>query len=367
MGKRKRSLENMVIDNSFWAGRRVFLTGHTGFKGGWLALWLHRLGAEVHGLSLAPSSLPCLFENAGVEKVLAGSTLADIQDYPILESVLKKANPEIIFHLAAQPLVRASYREPSKTLAVNVMGTTHLLEAARQLGGLRAMLVITTDKCYENHEWVYPYRENDPLGGHDPYSASKACAEIVVASYRASFFDRKGGAAIATARAGNVIGGGDWAEDRLVPDCIRGFTNNQKVELRYPAAVRPWQHVLEPLSGYLMLAEALCGEGSPDFAEAWNFGPDASGDATVGEIAHRIAKYWGQGKIVLPSAASKQPHEAGLLRLDITKARNHLHWKPHWSIDRALEETVGWYKAWYSGKDMHTHTLNQIDSFTGEN
>ncbi len=359
-------MENMVIDEKFWAGKRVFLTGHTGFKGGWLAIWLHRLGAEVHGFSLAPTTTPSLFDTAQIEKVLVSDTQGDIRDFPTLESALKKANPEIIFHLAAQPLVRASYREPLETIASNVMGTTHLLEAARKIDGLRAILVITTDKCYENQEWVYPYRENDPLGGHDPYSASKACAEIVAASYRASFFSKEGVVAVATARAGNVIGGGDWAEDRLVPDCIRAFSTDQNVELRYPEAIRPWQHVLEPISGYLMLAEALCGEHAPDYAGAWNFGPDASGDATVGEIAHRVAEYWGRGKIVLPIAAGCQPHEAGLLRLDITKAQSLLRWNPRWSIDCALGETVGWYKAWHSGKDMNAYTLAQIDTFIGE-
>lgn len=357
-------MENMVIDNSFWAGKRVFLTGHTGFKGGWLALWLQHLGAEVHGYSLNPPTAPSLFETAQVAKALASDIRGDIRDCPAIEGALKQANPEIIFHLAAQPLVRASYREPLETLATNVMGTAHLLEAARQVDGLRAVVVITTDKCYENREWVYPYRETDPLGGHDPYSASKACAEIVAASYRASFFGKERAVSVATARAGNVIGGGDWAEDRLVPDCIRAFSRGQSVELRYPEAVRPWQHVLEPLSGYLMLAESLCGASAPDYAEAWNFGPDASGDATVGEIAQRVAKSWGKGEVVLPTFHN-HPHEAGLLRLDITKARSHLHWSPCWSIDRALEETVAWYKAWHSGKDMHAYTLAQIDTFKG--
>lgn len=355
-------MENMVIDDTFWAGRRVFLTGHTGFKGGWLALWLQRLGAEVHGYSLAPPTAPGLFEIAQVAKMLASDTRGDIRDYPAFADALKKANPEVIFHLAAQPLVRASYRDPLETLATNVMGTAHLLQAARHVDGLRAIVVITTDKCYENREWVYPYRETDPLGGHDPYSASKACAEIVAASYRASFFGKKDVAAVATARAGNVIGGGDWAEDRLVPDCIRAFSCGQSVELRYPEAVRPWQHVLEPLAGYLMLAEALCSEAAVDYAKAWNFGPDAGGDATVGEIAQRVAGLWGKGKVAFP-AAHNHLHEAGLLRLDITKARDHLRWSPRWSIDRALEETVSWYKAWHSGQNMHAYTLAQIDTF----
>lgn len=358
-------MENMVIGDTFWTGKRVFLTGHTGFKGGWLALWLRHLGAEVHGYSMNPPTAPSLFETAQVAKTLESDTRGDIRDYPAFEGALKKANPEVIFHLAAQPLVRASYREPLETLATNVMGTAHLLEAARQVDGLRAIVVITTDKCYENREWVYPYREIDPLGGHDPYSASKACAEIVTASYRASFFGKEGAAAVATARAGNVIGGGDWAEDRLVPDCIRAFSKGQSVELRYPEAVRPWQHVLEPLSGYLMLAEILCGKPAPGYAEPWNFGPGANGDATVGEIAQRVAGLWGSGEVVLPTTHN-HPHEAGLLRLDVTKARSRLHWSPRWSIDRALEETVAWYKAWHSGKDMRVFTLAQIAAFTDE-
>lgn len=358
-------MENLALSSrpSFWAGRRVFLTGHTGFKGGWLALWLRQLGAEVHGFSLEPPTEPNLFDTAQVAKSLASDTRSDIRDYLAVESALRKANPEIVFHLAAQPLVRASYREPLETLAVNVMGTAHLLEAARHIPDLRAVLVITTDKCYENREWVYPYRENDPLGGHDPYSASKACAEIVAASYRMSFFAQEGASAVATARAGNVIGGGDWAEDRLVPDCIRAFGGGGNVDLRNPEAVRPWQHVLDPLSGYLLLAEALC-EGTSNYAEAWNFGPDASGDATVGEIARRVAALWGDGKVT-PQASSGDLHEAGLLRLDITKARSRLHWQPRWPIERALVETVAWYKAWHAGKDMHAYTLGQIAAFEG--
>ncbi|MDQ3000912.1 MAG: CDP-glucose 4,6-dehydratase [Fibrobacterota bacterium] len=349
--------------SSFWTGKRVFLTGHTGFKGGWLALWLHKLGAEVHGFALEPSTSDNLFKTAQVSKALASDTRADLGDYPALEKALTKAAPEIVLHLAAQALVRHSYREPLATLATNVMGTAQLLEASRSIDSIKGILAVTTDKCYENREWVFPYRENDALGGHDPYAASKACAEIVTASYRASFFDKQDAPAIATARAGNVIGGGDWAEDRLVPDCIRAFIEGRSVELRYPDAVRPWQHVLEPLSGYLMLAEALCGKASSGFREAWNFGPDASGDATVGEIARRVAAAWGAGKVVTPVIAD-HPHEAGQLRLDVTKARNRLLWSPHWSIGRALDETVSWYKAWHGGKDMHAFTLNQINTFS---
>jgi CDP-glucose 4,6-dehydratase len=357
-------MENMVNTQAFWAGKKVFLTGHTGFKGGWLAIWLHKLGAQVHGFSLNPPTTPSFFDTARVAKTLATDTRGDIRDYPTLEAAMKNANPDVIFHLAAQPLVRASYREPLGTLNTNIMGTAHLLEAARQLSSLNAVLIITTDKCYENREWIYPYREVDPLGGHDPYSASKASAEIVTASYRSSFFMGERTASLATARAGNVIGGGDWAEDRLLPDCIRAFSKDANVELRYPDAVRPWQHVLEPLSGYVMLIEHLSGEGGKKYAEAWNFGPDASNDATVGDIAQRVAGLWGSGKVILPTSCTP-PHEAGLLRLDITKTGSRLHWRPRWPIDRTLKETVAWYKAWHLGKDMHDYTLAQIATFEG--
>lgn len=363
MGEGQGTLEDLVTMYGFWAGKKVFLTGHTGFKGGWLALWLHRLGAEVHGFALAPSAPHNLFEAARVSQALAGDTRADIGDYRAVESALRKVSPDIVLHLAAQALVRHSYAEPVATLSTNIMGTAHLLEAARNIGGIKGIVAVTTDKCYENREWEFPYRENDPLGGRDPYAASKACAEIVAASYRSSFYGKPDAPAIATARAGNVVGGGDWAEDRLVPDCIRAFIAGKSVELRYPGAVRPWQHVLEPLSGYLMLAEALCGKDSCAFREAWNFGPDATGDASVGEIAGRVAAAWGGGKVVSPAMAER-PHEAGLLRLDVTKARNRLHWSPRWSIGRTLDETVSWYKAWQEGRDMHSFTLAQIDSFS---
>lgn len=360
MTERKSTLEGLGLSFQplFWKNRGVFLTGHTGFKGGWLTLWLKSLGAKVHGFSLEPPTDISLFEEAHIAKALTSDTRGDIRDYPTLEAAMKQANPEIVFHLAAQPLVRASYRDPLATLAANIMGTTHVLEAARNIPNLRTVLIITTDKCYENREWLYPYRESDTLGGQDPYSASKACAEIVSASYRASFFAQKG-IAIATARAGNVIGGGDWAEDRLVPDCIRAFSGGDCVELRYPKAVRPWQHVLEPLSGYLMLAEALIGDNSSNYSGAWNFGPDASGDATVGEMAKRIAKLWGGGKVNILETQN-QPHEAGLLRLDISKAKSQLQWQPRWSFERALEATVSWYKAWHDGENMHAYTLGQI-------
>ncbi len=346
---------------NFWRGRRVFLTGHTGFKGGWLALWLHRLGAEVHGFSLEPPTDPSFFEIASVAGVLKRDTRGDIQHYPVLCGAMQQAAPEIVFHLAAQPLVRDSYRQPIETLSTNVMGTAHVLEAARHAGSVRAALIVTTDKCYENREWPYAYREIDPLGGYDPYSASKACAEIVAASYRASFASAAS-MFIATARAGNVIGGGDWASERLLPDCVRAFRKGESVELRYPDAIRPWQHVLEPLSGYIALAEVLAGQNGSRYAEAWNFGPDVRGDATVREVARKAAALWGPGAAVI-SATGSEPHEAGLLRLDVNKARSSLGWAPRWDLHRALEEAVKWYRAWDEGRDMRAYTVAQIAAY----
>lgn len=352
----------VVTNADFWAGKKVFLTGHTGFKGGWLAIWLHKLGAEVHGFSLNPSTTPSFFDSAEVAKVLAADTRGDICDYKTLEAAMKKADPDVIFHLAAQPLVRASYSKPLETLNTNIMGTAHLLEAARKLSGLKAILVVTTDKCYENREWIYPYRESDSLGGHDPYSASKACAEIVAASYRASYFGKESAVSVATARTGNVIGGGDWAEDRLLPDCIRAFRDGRNVNIRYPEAIRPWQHVLDPLAGYIMLVEMLDGAAAHDFSGGWNFGPNASGDFTVGDIAQQVAMLWGSGRIDV-SSSNDQAHEAGQLRLDVTKARTHLGWYPRWSIERALKETVAWYKAWHTDESMLDYSHGQISAY----
>jgi CDP-glucose 4,6-dehydratase len=346
----------------FYSGKRILVTGHTGFKGGWLSLWLHRLGAAVHGYALDPPTEPNLFAAACVGKVLASDTRADLADLERLKSVLNASQPDIVFHLAAQPIVRESYRDPLGTLAANVMGTAHVLEAARAVGSIRALVVITTDKVYENREWVYPYREVDPLGGYDPYSASKAAAEIVTASYRASFFTGNTGhpARVATVRAGNVIGGGDWAADRLVPDCLRAFANHEPVHLRFPHAVRPWQHVLEPLGGYLQLAARLCAPEGAGFAKGWNFGPDTSGDATVGEIALTLARLWGEDAQVELAPSAKNPHEAGLLTLDSTLARTQLDWKPRWSLEQALDRTTAWHRAWISGADMAAVSLGQI-------
>jgi CDP-glucose 4,6-dehydratase len=364
-------LENLVTGDShasfgsFYRRRPVLVTGHTGFKGSWLTLWLHELGAIVHGYALNPPTEPSLFEVAGIRALLASDVRADLADLARLKSVFIEARPEVVFHLAAQPLVRAAYQDPLGTLASNVMGTAHVLESARATDAVRAMVLITTDKVYDNREWAYPYREIDPLGGHDPYSASKAAAEIVAASYRASFFQGETGhpARVATARAGNVIGGGDWASNRLVPDCLRAFAKNESVRLRFPRAVRPWQHVLEPLAGYLQLAEKLSAAGSANFAKAWNFGPDTSGDVPVGEVAEMTARLWGEDARVECTPSTENPHEAGLLRLDSTLARTELGWKPRWPLGQALMQTVAWHRAWIRGTDMAAVTLEQIRAY----
>jgi CDP-glucose 4,6-dehydratase len=344
-----------------WRGRSVLLTGHTGFKGGWLALWLHRLGANVHGYALEPPTTPGFFEAARVSGALASDTRADVADVSRLGRTFAAARPEVVFHLAAQPLVRESYRDPLATMRTNILGSANVLDAARAAKDVRAIVVITTDKVYENVERPdHAYREDEPLGGHDPYSASKAAAEIVTASYRASFFGVDGAALVATARAGNVIGGGDWSADRLVPDCLRAFERDEPVVLRYPAAVRPWQHVLDPLSGYLRLAEGLLGDHGRTFAAAWNFGPDASEDADVGRVAELTAKLWGGRARVDRAPSASNPHEAGYLRLDSSKARREMPWRPKWGLEASLTKTVEWHRAWLKREDMTALSLAQI-------
>lgn len=342
----------------------MLVTGHTGFKGGWLSLWLQRQGARVHGYALDPTPASVFFESARLSSHLTSDTRADILDLERLRRVVRDVRPVALFHLAAQPLVLEGYAAPLETFEVNVIGTANVLEAARESETLRAVVVVTTDKVYENREWLYPYRENDPVGGYDPYSASKAAAEIVSASYRSSFF---GGAAhpawIATARAGNVIGGGDWAANRLIPDCLRAFEGNRPVQLRYPEAVRPWQHVLEPVSGYISLAERLLEQDGGTFARAWNFGPDANADATVGEVARLVCQMLGdESRLELP-AERAQLHEAGMLRLDSTLARTQLGWSPRWSLEEAVGRTVAWRRASIGNADMRAFSASQIDDY----
>jgi CDP-glucose 4,6-dehydratase len=361
VGQRERALEEMV---NAWRGRRAFLTGHTGFKGGWLTLWLARLGAQVRGYALDPATEPNLFTAAAVASI-AEDVRGDILDRSRLEAAMREFQPEVVFHLAAQPLVRRSYADPLGTYATNVMGTAHVLEAVRRTPSVRAVVCVTTDKCYENREWVWPYRETDALGGYDPYSSSKACAEIVSAAYRRSFFSGEGreepGVALATARAGNVIGGGDWSEDRLIPDLIRGFQSGKAVLIRRPRAIRPWQHVLEPAHGYLLLAERLLADGA-QFASAYNFGPGHEDAWPVERIADHMAASWGNGA---HWARDAEPgvHEAGTLRLDASRARQELGWQPQLSIETALDWTVNWYRAFQQGSNMQEFTWSQIADY----
>jgi CDP-glucose 4,6-dehydratase len=344
-----------------WEGRRVFLTGHTGFKGSWLALWLRRMGAGVRGYALDPRTQPNMFTLANVGGDVE-DIRGDILDSAKLQASMAEFAPQVVFHFAAQPLVRRSYFDPVGTYATNVMGTAHLLEAVRHTPGVKAVVCITTDKCYENREWVWPYRETDHLGGYDPYSSSKACAELVAAAFRSSFFPvgslgqhRVG---VATARAGNVIGGGDWSEDRLIPDLMRGFAAGEPVPIRRPHSIRPWQHVLEPLHGYILLAEQLL-QGVPGFASAFNFGPSDEDAWTVERIATKMASVWGEeARWVRDSDPGA--HEANYLRLDSSKARAELKWRPRLGIEPALEWTASWYRASVRGEDMHTFTLEQI-------
>jgi len=348
------------VNNEFWRGKRVLVTGHTGFKGGWLCLWLKHLGAQVVGYSLAPPSSPSFFETAGVVDGMV-SISGDIQNLSAVREVMDRHVPEIVFHLAAQSLVRRSYASPVETFATNVLGTAHVLEAARQTSSVRAVVNVTSDKCYENQEWIWGYRENDPMGGHDPYSSSKGCAELVTAAYRKSFCNGERGLALASARAGNVIGGGDWAEDRLVPDVLRAIERTATVLIRQPGAVRPWQHVLEPLWGYLLLAQKLVEDGA-QYAEGWNFGPSEADTKPVGWIADYLTRAWGDGA-VWQSGAQDYRHEAGLLKLDCSKARARLGWSPRWSIEEALDAVVSWHRAFLRGENMHEVTHAQIEQY----
>ncbi len=350
-----------------FAGSRVFLTGHTGFKGAWLGEWLLGLGADVTGYALAPYTSPALFEQLAIAGRI-GHRIGDVRDGECLRSAVEESQPDFVFHLAAQPLVRLSYAEPVATFATNVMGTINLLEALRSLGRPCVVIVVTTDKCYLNREWLYGYRESDSLGGYDPYSASKAAAEIATASWRSSFL-HEGGVKVATARAGNVVGGGDWALDRIVPDSIRALRRGQPIPVRNPLATRPWQHVLEPLSGYLWLAALLAksdvAAGSEDSLEsAFNFGPESEGNKNVGALVERILHYWPGQWIDRSDGGS--PHEARFLQLAIDKATRLLGWRPTWSFDRTVAETVNWYRTVEGGTEPRDQTVEQIMAYTSD-
>jgi CDP-glucose 4,6-dehydratase len=353
------------LDSKFWGGKRVFVTGHTGFKGAWLCLLLKELGAEVWGYALAPPTEPSLFKLARIDE-LVSSTEGDVRDLNPLTSALQACAPDVVIHLAAQALVRASYREPAATYATNVMGTVHLLEGVRQAGGVRVVLNVTSDKCYRNVETLRGYQEDQPMGGHDPYSSSKGCAELVTEAYRNSYFSNPAIAAarvaLASARAGNVIGGGDWAADRLIPDIVRCCALGHQVEIRNPGAIRPWQHVLEPLSGYLQLAERLW-DSPVEFAQGWNFGPQESDAQPVHAIVQRITSLWGEGASWRLSG-DRHPHEAKYLKLDCTKARVKLGWRPRTDLDTALQWTVEWYKDHRQGADARGLCQQQIRNFS---
>ena len=355
-------MENLFKGN--YKNRKVLVTGHTGFKGSWLCLLLHRLGADVYGYALEPPTEPSLFKEAKIEELIT-SHIGDIRDLERLQTILHQIQPEIIIHMAAQPLVRESYKNPVETYAVNVMGTVNLFEAIRHTSSVKSVVNVTTDKCYENREWHWGYRENEPMGGYDPYSNSKGCSELVTASFRNSFFNpgdyQKHGVAIASARAGNVIGGGDWADDRLIPDFIRAIVKGEKVKIRSPFAIRPWQHVLEPLTGYLILAEKLFTEG-PEFAEAWNFGPDDSDAQNVEWITKTICELWGEGASY-ELDKKPQPHEANYLKLDCSKAKAELNWFPKWDIETTLKTIVDWNKAYISNDNIRTVTEKQITHY----
>lgn len=354
------------MDKHFWQGKKVLVTGHTGFKGSWLSLWLQNLGADVTGYALPAPSTPSLFEQAHVADNMT-HIVADIRDADAIKKAVQQAQPEIVLHLAAQPLVRYSYENPIETYSTNVMGTLHLLEAIRAVDSVRACVMVTTDKCYENKEWDWGYRENEPMGGFDPYSSSKGCMELLVASYRNSFFSTEKyqahKTAIATVRAGNVIGGGDWADDRLIPDMLTAFENNQPVTIRNPCAIRPWQHVLEPLAGYLEIAEKLYTKG-PDYAEAWNLGPEQKDAKPVEWIASKLSEFWGEGASWQSDSNADHPHEARYLKLDCSKAWASLSWRPQWSLEQTLEKIVEWHRAYIAGKNMHEVTLNQITHYS---
>jgi CDP-glucose 4,6-dehydratase len=348
-----------TIDKDFWQGKRVFLTGHTGFKGSWLALWLHSLGAVVKGYALSPPTDPSLFKEAKIDSII-DSQISDIRDQDVLHKSMTTFNPDILIHMAAQPLVRYSYDAPIETYEVNVIGTAKVLEAARSCANLKAIVNITTDKCYENDGRSEGYKESDPMGGHDPYSSSKGCAELVASAYRRSFLQGQG-IGIASVRAGNVIGGGDWADDRLIPDILRSFEKDEPVVIRNPKATRPWQHVLEPLSGYLILAQKLY-EDQKEYAEGWNFGPNEKDVRPVDWILDKMISKWPNSSWELDQ--NSNPHEAGFLKLDITKAKSKLDWHPAWELSQSLDKIIDWHRAWLNKEDMQAVCLAEIEEYT---
>ncbi len=349
---------------TFWRGKRVFLTGHSGFKGSWLSLWLQQLGAELTGYALQPPTQPNLFDKGNVARGMR-SIMGDIRNGAQLLAAVREAAPDVVIHMAAQPLVRRSYVDPVETYSTNVMGTVHLLEAVRQCTSVRAVVNVTTDKCYENREWLWPYRENEAMGGYDPYSSSKGCAELVTAAYRNSYFNAKSHEqhqlALASARTGNVIGGGDWAEDRLLPDILGAFSSGKPVMIRNPHAVRPWQHVLEPLRGYLTLAERLFTDGA-SYAEAFNFGPREEDAQSVEWVVRQLAAKWGDSAVWCVDTGH-HPHEASLLQLDVSKAAHRLAWRQALNLDAGLQLTVDWARAALQGQDMQAFTLAQINDY----
>lgn len=364
---RKGSLEVMEIkyasvSPAFWKDKKVFLTGHTGFKGGWLSLWLHSMGARITGYSLAPLSTHNLFDILQIGSLVERSYIADIRDFLSLKNAMRLAEPDIVIHMAAQPLVRYSYLNPVETYETNIMGTVNLLECLRYIDSVRATLIVTTDKCYQNKEWFWGYRENEPMGGYDPYSSSKGCAELVTAAYRQSYFMNTNTINhIASARAGNVIGGGDWSNDRLVPDAIRSFEKNETVTIRNSMATRPWQHVLEPLSGYMILCQSLYNDGEK-FSSAWNFGPRDGDNRTVSQLINLLAHSWGCGAN-WKKDSSKHPHEATFLKLDCSKAHAKLGWMPKWDLETAILKTVDWHKSYHLNEDMRAVSLAQVQNY----
>ncbi len=352
------------MEKDFWKGKKVFITGHTGFKGSWLCIWLHSLGAHVTGYALEPPTEPSMFDLCGIDR-LVDSVIGDVRNVRALVFEMQKTSPDIVIHMAAQPLVRDSYKIPVETYSVNVMGTVNLLEAVRVCDSVKAVINVTTDKCYENLGHIWGYREYDQLGGYDPYSSSKACSELVTAAYRSSFFNPgrhdSHKVAIASARAGNVIGGGDWATDRLIPDCVRALIKSEKIFIRNPYAVRPWQHVLEPLGGYLLLAQRLYEEG-PAFAEGWNFGPDDKDVRPVEWIVKSFCQKWGEGSSYIIDGG-EHPHEAGFLKLDCSKAKARLGWRPVWEIEKAVDRIVGWTRAYLEKQDLTNVCLEQVEEY----